>query len=542
MNLVSTMPSTPSGTAGRTNYAQWDKVTNDLLEQTEAEEAAEKEQAKQALGHDKYAHSEDHAAELQKAAQVQATKQRLEQYQQRERAIQQEMKSVFGEESNEETKSTDKRIVRLTRNDLEAGKRVLTLSHTTGASLHDTIVLTRDLSLLESQMPVNAQAKSYATDVENDAPSLPTMRSIYGLIKVFGHDLTNVTLRVQCKLIAGTIELHNCRNVRIVVEESATVATLQLDLCEDVKVEFHDAPSGKNPANATPPQRLYWGDDADDRIYHAGVRNMTVQIHLDGVLESETKADYIADGAEAVGNAVPEEMQFITSVVNQELATERVVRSGSTTGKNARAMTQRELEAEQKKRDRAAELAVAMAEDMIKIQDKDGNLVTKVDVPEKPVVKDPIEEIYSPATAAEIKDTVAECEQNKARGNEAFGAGEYGQAILLYSLALDKSVELPDLTLFPRDVVFSNRAACFLKLGQHEKAEEDAKAALDVNPDNLKALFRHGLALHAMGRYFEALPILAKAHEKEPHNKQIKQALQFCDVRVQQEHRKRMEG
>ena len=142
-----------------------------------------------------------------------------------------------------------------------------------------------------------------------------------------------------------------------------------------------------------------------------------------------------------------------------------------------------------------------------------------------------------------LHTVAAECEQNKARGNEAFGAGEYGQAILLYSLALDKASELPeDATLFPRDVVYSNRAASFLKLGQHDKALQDAEAALAVNPDNLKALFRQGLSLHAMGQYFQALPILAQAHQKEPRNQQIKQALQFCEVRVQQEHRKRMQG
>jgi len=57
----------------------------------------------------------------------------------------------------------------------------------------------------------------------------------------------------------------------------------------------------------------------------------------------------------------------------------------------------------------------------------------------------------------------------------------------------------------------------------------------------VKGVFRKGLALHAMGRYREAIDALAKAQKVEPKNKQIKQALQFAEVRLHQEMRKRME-
>jgi FK506-binding protein 8 len=63
---------------------------------------------------------------------------------------------------------------------------------------------------------------------------------------------------------------------------------------------------------------------------------------------------------------------------------------------------------------------------------------------------------------------------------------------------------------------------------------------LQINPSNVKANFRKGLALHASGQYKEALPVLAAAAKIEPSNKQIQQALKFCEVRLEQEHRKRM--
>merc|ERR1712003_541310 len=126
-----------------------------------------------------------------------------------------------------------------------------------------------------------------------------------------------------------------------------------------------------------------------------------------------------------------------------------------------------------------------MAEDMIKFKEvnKDGaKKVTKVEqknvTPAKATdeVEDEVEEIYASMSKEQIDAIVKECEQNKSRGNEAFGSGEYAQAILLYTLALDKADELPDTDnqvvniiakqqLVPRDVILSNRAACFLKLG-----------------------------------------------------------------------------
>uniref|UniRef100_A0A7S0GC99 Uncharacterized protein n=1 Tax=Proboscia inermis TaxID=420281 RepID=A0A7S0GC99_9STRA len=100
----------------------------------------------------------------------------------------------------------------------------------------------------------------------------------------------------------------------------------------------------------------------------------------------------------------------------------------------------------------------------------------------------------------------------------------------------------PVTQLFPRHVTLSNRSACFLKLGHHEKALADGTEAELLNPQYVKGIFRRGLALHAMKEYQEAIPVLARALAIEPKNKQIKQALQFAEVRMQQEYRKRMEG
>ena len=593
--VPATTTPTHKGIAGRINYAQWDKVATDLIDQTDTENAAEEAQAAELLGlNGKYARSASEAEERVKAQQVEQVKTTLESYQQREAAVKMELTQLFSSTENtaNETKTNQSSVRRITRQDMNAGTRVLSITDTHGVSVsHSTLVLTHDLSHLESRMnnanTTNPMAKSYPGDAENDVPLQQQQQqpqSVFGLIKVFLDNLSNCTVLIKCKIISGVVELHNCHNVCLQIQgPHATVATIQADLSNDLTLEFHDAPSGKNPPstsnnNNTP--TLFWGDDPDDRIFHAGVHNLTVQLWRDGMVESQTTADYIKDGAVAVGNATPEEQQFVTSVVDGQLLTEQVLRTGSTTGQQVRAMTEREMQASQLKREKAAQMALAMAEDMMQIKDKDGNpIVTKTHT--EPVSENNTRQqqeqqeeqeqssssLYASSSAsasnnntnttttnddAEVEEVITanvqaivdECQQNKARGNEAFGAGEYGQAILLYSLALDKAAELPktttDNTLFPTDIVYSNRAACFLKLGQHEKAEADAAQALQINPDNIKALFRQGLALHAMKDYQQALPLLARAHKREPTNKQVAQALKFCEVRLEQEHRQRM--
>lgn len=550
-----------SGKAGRCDYGKWDKVAKDLVSDVEKEDLEEIEEQKRALGLDgKYARSADEKAERQKAEDAKKTKQLLDRYQNREKMVMAELKGLLGPlptaaegDFSEERKSADPATVRITRDTLDAGKRVITIADTSGSSLSDCIVLTQDLSHLESKMSTNTnpklKPKTYEGDAENDVeeptPGQAPPRVIYGLIKAFITHVENCTIHIKCKIISGTIELSHCKNVTVCIHKDATVATIQADLCEDITVDFRDAPSSKNTAVLPGQTKMYWGEDKDDRIFHAGVKNMRVRIFRDDFMENETLAHYLNDGAKQIGNATAEEMQFVTSVVDGKLVSERVIRAGGTTGRNVRAMTQREMDEEDVMREKAAAMAIAKAEDFIRFEEKNGNSKKVV----KPVVKEEeeIQEVYASMSADEIKTVVDECDQNKARGNEAFQAGEYGQAILLYSLSLDKAEELPDKVgngqqqLFRRDLVLSNRAACFLKLGQHEKALEDAKLAQDIEPSNIKAIFRRGLSLHAMGLFQEAIPILAEAHKLEPKNKQIKQALQFAEVRMTQEMRKRNE-
>jgi len=454
----------------------------------------------------------------------------------------------------------------VTRDCIGAGKRVLTIADTKGPG---KIVLTQDLSNLESRTATNTslKPKSYDDDAENKE-EMPDATVHRGIVKLNLRNLHQCTVVVKCKIITGTIEISHCEDVTLMVEgDDATAATIQADLCTNLDIQYHDAPSGKNvplrvrDTNSGPTTTLFWGEDKNDRIYHAGVSNLRVRTFRDGFVDLDTTSDYLKNGAKVIGNAAAEEVQFVTSVIGDKLITERVLKAGDSKEikQGARPMTERELRELEKKKSQIDEALDEKLKGMIQIKDKNGVAVEN-DAETKTVEEEEeiIEEVYASATKEEIDAIVSSIENQKAKGNEAFTAGEYAQAILLYTMALDEAAQLPDAPnvaekigssevseplqqLFPRHVVLSNRSACFLKLGHHEKALKHGSDAEILNPTYVKGVFRKGLALHAMGRYREAIDALAKAQKVEPKNKQIKQALQFAEVRLHQEMRKRME-
>ncbi|KAL7531682.1 hypothetical protein ACHAXR_004174 [Thalassiosira sp. AJA248-18] len=573
----STTTAPKKGVAGRIDYDSWEKRASDLSKELDDEEEADRKANATALGLDgKHARSQAEAEELAKAKDIQKTKAALEKYKQREEGVIETLTGLLGpvEDDNDAINNEEKHqeIKYVTRDVLGAGKRVLTICDTKGPG---KIVLTQDLSNLESASPANTslQPKSFKDDAENkeDMPK-PTIHR--GLIKLNLRNLHQCTVIVKCKIITGTVEISHCEDVTLIAEgDDATVVTVQADLCSNIDIQFHDSPSGKNvplrvrDTNSGPTTTLFWGQDGDDRVYHAGVSKLRVATYRDGFVDLETRADYHEDGAKAVGNAAAEEVQFVTSVVDGEIVTEKVLSAGEAKGmkQGARPITDRELKVLEKKKSQIEEALDEKLKNMIQIKESPNGSGSKAKVSssEKSGIskdEDVVEEVYASTPKDEIEGIITSIEEQKAKGNEAFTAGEYAQAVLFYTMSLDRAAELPDAIsvteklsngnssspkleqLFPRHIVLSNRSACFLKLGHHEKALKDGADAEVIEPTYVKGIFRKGLALHAMGRYQEAIKALASAQKLEPKNKQIKQALQFAEVRMHQEMQKRMRG
>jgi len=95
------------------------------------------------------------------------------------------------------------------------------------------------------------------------------------------------------------------------------------------------------------------------------------------------------------------------------------------------------------------------------------------------------------ASTVPSSEDKALAETLKGRGNTAMAQKKYTEAIDLYTQALK---------LIPGNPIFlSNRAAAYSASSQHEKAKDDAQAAVDSDPEYSKGWSRLGLARFALG-------------------------------------------
>ncbi|XP_063001645.1 mitochondrial import receptor subunit TOM34 [Elgaria multicarinata webbii] len=86
-------------------------------------------------------------------------------------------------------------------------------------------------------------------------------------------------------------------------------------------------------------------------------------------------------------------------------------------------------------------------------------------------------------------------------GNEQFRNGQYSQAATLYGRALELLEAAGDKNAEEKSVLYSNRAACYLKDGNCSLCIKDCSAALDLVPFGIKPLLRRAAAYEALERY-----------------------------------------
>ncbi len=68
---------------------------------------------------------------------------------------------------------------------------------------------------------------------------------------------------------------------------------------------------------------------------------------------------------------------------------------------------------------------------------------------------------------------------------------------------------------------FRFSSACLLRLKRYDSALESLNEALDIAPDNAKALYRRGQAFHGKREYEKSLTDLQEAQKLAPNDKAI---------------------
>ena len=115
----------------------------------------------------------------------------------------------------------------------------------------------------------------------------------------------------------------------------------------------------------------------------------------------------------------------------------------------------------------------------------------------------------------------------KEEGNSAFKAGNYEEALVKYSRALDLTEKESD-----RSVYLKNRAAVHLKTENYQAVVDDCTASLEITPSDPKALYRRCQAYEALDKVELAYNDAKAVHNVDPKNKAIEPFLMRLHAKV----------
>jgi Tetratricopeptide repeat len=115
----------------------------------------------------------------------------------------------------------------------------------------------------------------------------------------------------------------------------------------------------------------------------------------------------------------------------------------------------------------------------------------------------------------------------KDQGRVEYDRGNFEQALSLYQQALSSAAAhgLSSTSILDRQVILSNIVACRLKLGQNERAVQDALDCIKWNPSWSKAHVRLASAYIALGRSNDACNALQTAIRHDSSNATARQML-----------------
>ncbi|XP_029022427.1 sperm-associated antigen 1A isoform X2 [Betta splendens] len=92
----------------------------------------------------------------------------------------------------------------------------------------------------------------------------------------------------------------------------------------------------------------------------------------------------------------------------------------------------------------------------------------------------------------------------KNEGNHLFKHGQFGDALEKYTRAIEGCAEAGVESPEDLCILYSNRAACYLKDGNSTDCIQDCTMALELQPYSLKPLLRRALAYESLERYRKA--------------------------------------
>jgi len=134
----------------------------------------------------------------------------------------------------------------------------------------------------------------------------------------------------------------------------------------------------------------------------------------------------------------------------------------------------------------------------------------------------------------------------KSEGNDLFQKGHYRHAAKKYKRSLKTFEYEKDLKGDSKDAVQKeirlpchlNLAACYTNLKKYKKAHAQADKALEIDPRNVKGLWRRGLAQQGLGDWEDAKKSFELALEVDPANTAVQTSLKKVRAQIAQHDKK----
>ncbi|KAL1434277.1 hypothetical protein MTO96_011911 [Rhipicephalus appendiculatus] len=132
--------------------------------------------------------------------------------------------------------------------------------------------------------------------------------------------------------------------------------------------------------------------------------------------------------------------------------------------------------------------------------------------------------VLSEDTLAQIRRSRVKrlAEVKKEEGNELYGLQKYDEAVKRYT----EAIELDGSNV----AYYSNRAACYMMLGNHRAALDDCHQALQRDPHNAKSLLREAKCYVALGDPAAALRSLHLLRDLDPQNPALPRELKSAEI------------
>eukprot|EP00919_Chromeraceae_sp_WS-2016_P016122 GHVR01038531.1.p1 GENE.GHVR01038531.1~~GHVR01038531.1.p1 ORF type:complete len:169 (-),score=40.10 GHVR01038531.1:99-554(-) len=124
-----------------------------------------------------------------------------------------------------------------------------------------------------------------------------------------------------------------------------------------------------------------------------------------------------------------------------------------------------------------------------------------------------------------------DAEELKKQGNDYFSNGNYDKAVEFYSKAI--------MANNSNHIYYTNRALCNLKLRNYDAVVEDARRALNLEKDSLKANYLLGKSLVELGEVDDGRCKLLTAQslsKNQPHTSIIKDIYTYIYIYIYMTH------